>query len=101
MNDNAVTGLDKKETGKTIAEKIPAAYKEFLNVGNKYYALPLFETSINLNYDIDLFKQKCLYFAAGFQAEKQKSDKRGQCVLRKYSCVALIAVYRFLRRGQL
>lgn len=69
VNDNAVTGLDKKETGKTIAEKIPAAYKEFLNVGNKYYALPLFETSINLNYDIDLFKQKCLYFAAGKTAE--------------------------------
>ncbi len=69
VNANAVTGLDKKETGKTIVQKIPAAYDEFLNVGGKYYALPLFETSINLNYDIDLFKQKCLYFAAGKTAE--------------------------------
>lgn len=74
VNDYAVTGLGKKETEKTIDRKIFPAYDEFLNVNNKYYALPLFETSINLNYDIDLFKQKCLYFAAGKTAEDFTED---------------------------
>ena len=74
VNDYAVTGIAKdgsftRESDKKISGKIMKAYDEFLNVNGKYYGLPLFETSINLNYDIDLFRQKCLYFAAGKTAE--------------------------------
>ena len=69
VNDYAVTGLETKETEKTIATKIPEAYDEFLNIEGRYYAVPFFESSMNLNYDVDLFKQKCLYFAAGKTAE--------------------------------
>lgn len=69
INDYAVTGKDTKESAKKIVNKIPEAYDEFLNVDNKYYGLPLFETSINLNYDIDLFENRGLYFAKGKTAE--------------------------------
>lgn len=69
INDYAVTGTDTKETDRKIVDKIPQAYDEFLNVSGKYYALPLFETSINLNYDIDMFNERGLYFAKGQTAE--------------------------------
>ena len=69
LNDYAVTGKDTKETAKKIAEKILGSYDEFLNISGKYYGLPLFETSINLNYDIDMFEARGLYFAAGKTAE--------------------------------
>ena len=69
IKDYAVTGAETKETDRKIVEKIPQAYDEFLNVSEKYYALPLFETSINLNYDIDMFNERGLYFAKGQTAE--------------------------------
>ena len=69
INDYAVTGAETKETDRKIVDKIPEAYDEFLNVSEKYYALPLFETSINLNYDIDMFNERGLYFAKGQTAE--------------------------------
>ena len=65
INDYAVTGTETKETDRKIVNKIPQAYDEFLNVSGKYYGLPLFETSINLNYDIDMFNERGLYFAKG------------------------------------
>ena len=69
IKDYAVTGAETKETDRKIVDKIPQAYDEFLNVSEKYYALPLFETSINLNYDIDMFNERGLYFAKGQTAE--------------------------------
>lgn len=69
INDYAVTGTETKETDRKIVNKIPQAYDEFLNVSWKYYGLPLFETSINLNYDIDMFNERGLYFAKGQTAE--------------------------------
>ena len=69
INDYAVTGKDTKESAKKIADKILPVYDEYLNISGRYYALPLYETSINLNYDIDLFEERGLYFAAGKTAE--------------------------------
>ena len=69
IKDYAVTGAETKETDRKIVDKIPKAYDEFLNVSGKYYGLPLFETSINLNYDIDMFNERGLYFAKGQTAE--------------------------------
>jgi len=69
INDYAFTGKETKETEKKIINKIIDSYDEFLNVSGKYYGLPLFETSINLNYDIDMFEQRGLYFALGKTAE--------------------------------
>ena len=74
VDDYAITGLNQKETDRKISAKIPGIYDEFLKIDGKYYALPLFETSINLNYDIDLFEQKCLYFADGKTAEGFTED---------------------------
>lgn len=69
VGDYAVTGKDTKESITRISGKIFPSYDEFLNVSGKYYGLPLFETSINLNYDIDMFEERGLYFAAGKTAE--------------------------------
>lgn len=78
ITDYAITGVDSygnavKETERTIEDKMLDNYKTFFNVGTqnnpKYYGLPLFETSININYNIDLFKRKGLYFAEGQTAE--------------------------------
>ena len=69
IKDYAVTGAETKETDRKIVDKIPKAYDEFLNVSGRYYGLPLFETSINLNYDIDMFNERGLYFAKGQTAE--------------------------------
>ena len=69
IKDYAVTGAETKETDRKIIDKIPQAYDEFLNVSERYYGLPLFETSINLNYDIDMFNARGLYFAKGQTAE--------------------------------
>ena len=69
VNDYAMTGKDTKESIIRISGKIFPSYDEFLNVSGRYYGLPLFETSINLNYDIDMFEERGLYFAAGKTAE--------------------------------
>lgn len=69
VNDYAMTGKDTKESITRISGKIFPSYDEFLNVSGRYYGLPLFETSINLNYDIDMFEERGLYFAAGKTAE--------------------------------
>lgn len=69
VGDYAVTGKDTKESITRISGKIFPSYDEFLNVSGRYYGLPLFETSINLNYDIDMFEERGLYFAAGKTAE--------------------------------
>lgn len=74
----AVTGVDAdgnatKETKRTIDGKMSDTYKSFYNVGSeqspKYYGLPLYETSINIVYNKDLFDSKCFYFAKGATAE--------------------------------
>lgn len=78
VTDYAVTGVGSdgkavKESKETIEDKMLDVYKKFFNVGTetapKYYGLPLFETSININYNIDLFNRKGLYFAEGQTAE--------------------------------
>lgn len=58
---------------KTIESKMFDDSKSFYNLGengqDKYYALPFFETSCLLNYNVDLFDQRCYYFAKDKTAE--------------------------------
>ncbi len=63
----AKTGYTEKESV-TIESKMSDTYKTVYNVATKdhpeggYYAIPFFETPMNLNYSVDLFEQKGLYF---------------------------------------
>lgn len=49
------------DTG-TIEDKIPTEYKDYFNVGGKYYALPFFNGYTGIVYDVDLFDSEELYF---------------------------------------
>lgn len=78
----AIRGVDKD--GKdiledvTIESKLREANKTYYNLGTaaapKYKALPAFESSFFLNYNVDLFDQKGFYFAKGKTAENASFD---------------------------
>lgn len=72
VQSKAVTGPDKSEDV-TIESKMSEAAKTYYNLGTtaapKYYAIPAYENSLLLNYNIDLFDEKGLYFAYGKTAE--------------------------------
>lgn len=53
---------DMGDTG-TIEDKIPEQYKEYLKTkDNKYYALPFYEATYGIMYDVSLFCEKGYYF---------------------------------------
>ncbi len=66
VRKGAKTGPQTSES-MTIESKIDDIHKEIYNVPTKdnpdggYYALPFFDTPINLNYSVDLFENKYLY----------------------------------------
>ncbi len=61
------------EENVSIASKISDRRKQYYNVGTetapKYYAIPFFESSMNLQYNVKLFEENCYYFAEGKTAE--------------------------------
>ena len=61
------------EESVSIASKISDRRKQYYNVGTeaspKYYAIPFFESSMNLQYNVKLFEENCYYFAEGKTAE--------------------------------
>ena len=67
VKSGAKTGPKTSESA-TIESKIDNIHKAIYNVPTKenpdggYYAVPFFDTSINLNYSVDLFEDKYLYF---------------------------------------
>ena len=69
----AATGPNTKETGKTIEQKMNAARQAYYNMGAgaqaDYKALPFYESSMSLIYNVDLFEKKGWYFAEGMTAE--------------------------------
>lgn len=67
LNEKVAVGPSKAEE-KTILDKFTDSSKRYFAVkddGGKdhYYAIPAYENSCFLNYNIDLFDQKCFYFA--------------------------------------
>lgn len=73
VEDYAVTGPNSKETERTVEEKISKNRQNFYDVGtngqSQYYALPFYESSMSLIYNVDLFEEKGWYFAEGCTAE--------------------------------
>lgn len=64
---------------KSIADKMDASYREFLNVGTEeapeYYAIPFYDGFYGLAYDKDLFEEKNLYFkSSGTEAGDGADD---------------------------
>ena len=72
VKDKALTNKDVAESV-TIESKISEDRKNFYNLGSngedKYYALPFFESSMNLVYNVDLFNTNNYYFAKNKSAE--------------------------------
>lgn len=61
----SITGsaVDMGDTG-TVADKLTENQKNYYEVDGKYYALPHFMGTMGIVYDIDLFNDEKLYFAA-------------------------------------
>lgn len=66
------------ETG-SIESKMRTTARDYYNVGTeeapKYYALPFHASTMNINYNIDLFEQKGYYFAKGKTAEGMTDEE--------------------------
>ena len=69
----AATGPNAKESETTIENKMSDARKAYYNMGANgqadYKALPFYESSMSLIYNVDLFEKKGWYFAEGMTAE--------------------------------
>ena len=69
VNDYAVTGNGTKESDRKISEKMSDLYRNFYSYNGKYYAIPLFETNVGLQYNVSVFEKKNLFFKQGASAE--------------------------------
>lgn len=58
-----VTENNADDNGKSIESKMSKEQKAFLKYNNKYYAIPHSNSYFGINYDIDLFESKQLYYA--------------------------------------
>ena len=69
----AATGPNETESARTIESKMNADRKNFYNMGTEakadYKALPFYESSMSLIYNVDLFEKKGWYLAEGKTAE--------------------------------
>lgn len=72
VKGKAATGPDATES-RTIESKLSDARKNFYGMGSgsdqKYYALPYYESSVSLIYNVDLFDSKGWYFIEGKSAD--------------------------------
>lgn len=73
VTNKAITGVENGQLvsseEKTIEEKMYPDAKTYYNVNNDYYALPFHASTLNLNYNVELFENYGLYFAKGKTAE--------------------------------
>lgn len=80
VQDYAATGPNAKETDKTIEMKMSDARKAYYNMGTEakadYKALPFYESSMSLIYNVDLFEKKGWYFAEGKTAEGMTEEQQ-------------------------
>ena len=70
VNDYAVTGNQTKESERKISEKMDESYRSFYQYNGKYYAIPLFETNVGLQYNVSVFEKKNLFFKRGASADE-------------------------------
>ena len=69
----AITGVENgalvSSESKTIEGKMYSDAKTFYDLDGKYYALPFHASTLNLNYNVEIFENYGLYFAKGKTAE--------------------------------
>ena len=63
LQDITGSTLDLGDTG-SIADKLNEAQRTYYDVDGKYYALPHYVSTTGIIYDMDLFEEEKLYFAA-------------------------------------
>ena len=56
-----LTEENPEDGGKKIIDKVDTNLKDFMNRGDKYYALPFYDCIYGFVYDKDLFKEKSFY----------------------------------------
>jgi len=69
VTDYALQADGTRETERKIEDKMNDTYKSFYNYRGKYYAVPLFETNVGLQYNVSVFEKKNLFFREGATAE--------------------------------
>ncbi len=76
---DAVTGdlgtVNEADAGTTIADKVYASSKDYVQRDGKYYALPFYEGYWGFIYNVDVFEDKNLYFREGYEDETILEDK--------------------------
>lgn len=86
VRGQAVIGPNATESGKTIEGKIPSSRQDFYKTGSgsdaKYYALPYYESSVSLIYNVDLFDKNGWYLIDGKSTENMTDEqlKNGETV---------------------
>lgn len=56
-----------KEGNATVMSKLTAQQQEYYTIGGKVYGIPHYQGNFGFIYNIDLFNQKGLYFAEGYE----------------------------------
>ena len=78
VRDGAVTGPTTKEE-ETIESKLSPEFKNFFNLGSEaspsYFAIPFYNSSFMLNYNVDLFEEKGFFFKDGASGEGLSEDE--------------------------
>lgn len=70
ITDAVTTPLTEYGETRSIADKLSADDRSFYGVeSNKYYGLPWYESTFGFQYDIELFEEENLYFAADGQGD--------------------------------
>ena len=81
LSDAISTPLSEYGETKSILDKMNAGDKDYLGISEdgktSYYALPWYVSFFGLNYDIDLFEEKCFYFGTDDATYKDYIDDDG------------------------
>ena len=64
ISEAVTTPLTEYGEDESIADKMHAGDREFFQQDGKYYGLPFYEGTYGIYYDVDLFEDNLLYFAA-------------------------------------
>lgn len=73
VKNKALTGVENgklvSSEQKTIEDKMYSDAKTYFNLDGHYYALPFHASTLNLNYNVELFEKNGYFFAKGKTAE--------------------------------
>lgn len=81
ITDIVTEKLTKYGEDKSIADKMDAGFRDFLNIGTEdkpqYYAIPFYDNFYGFQYDRDIFEKNNLYFKHSGSEAGDAADKLG------------------------